>query len=86
MLASLIRHRVPSLDDADRFRRQSVLVAGDRDAFQGGRPILFDGESHRGSRLAGGGDEGAALWRRREVRAEDLERIGRRDGGAEALF
>ena len=36
--------------------------------------------------LTGGGDEGAAPGRRRQVRAEDLQRIGRGDRGAEALL
>ena len=37
-------------------------------------------------RLPGGGDEGAPPGRRRQVRAEDLQRVGGRDGRAKALF
>jgi hypothetical protein len=48
--------------------------------------MLLHSESHGGCGLAGGGDEGAALGRRRQVRAEDLQRIGSRDGGTETLF
>jgi hypothetical protein len=73
-------------DDADALGRQAVLVARHGYAIQGSGPISFDRERHRGGRFAGSSDEGAAFGRRRQVRAENLQRIGRRDGGAEALF
>jgi hypothetical protein len=41
---------------------------------------------HRGSRLAGGGYEGAALRRWGQVRREDLQGIGSGDSGAETLL
>ena len=82
-----IGHRMAGLDHADALRRQAVLVARDRDAVERMTwPVLLHRERHRGGGLAGGGDEGAALGRRRQVRAEDLQRIGRGDRGAEALL
>jgi hypothetical protein len=48
--------------------------------------MIFGGQCHGSGRLAGRGDEGAAFGRRRKVRAENLQRIGSRDGGTEALF
>jgi hypothetical protein len=48
--------------------------------------MILDRNGHGRRRLARSCDEGAALRRRREVRAEDLQRIGGPDGGAEAFF
>jgi hypothetical protein len=65
-----------------------VPVARDGDAVERSsrRPVALDGERHRSGRLARSRDEGAAARRRRQVRRKDLERVGRGDRGAEALF
>jgi hypothetical protein len=48
--------------------------------------MALDGERHGSGRLARSGDEGAAARRRRQMRPKDLERVGRGDRRAEALF
>ena len=85
-LAGLVRHRMAGFDDLDMSGRQAVLIARDRDAFEPASPVLLDRQGHRGSGLARGGDECAALRHRRQMRAQDLQRIGRGHRGLEALF
>jgi hypothetical protein len=85
-LAGLVGDRMAGLDDADALRRQAVLVAGDRDTLDRHRVVALDRQRHRSRGLAGGGDENAPARRRRQVRIEDLQRIGRGNCGAEALF
>src|SRR5262249_5247107 len=82
--ARLVRDGVARLDHADLPRRQAVTVASDGNAVELAAVALFDCERHGGGRLACGGDERAAARRRRQVRRENLQRVGRRDRGAEA--
>jgi hypothetical protein len=77
---------VAGLDHLDVPRGQAMLVARHGHAFQRSRKILLYSDCHGRRGLAGGGDEGAALGRRRQMRAEDLQRVGGRDCRAEALF
>ena len=72
----------PASTTADLPRRQAVPVTGDGNAFEFvPDQLLLHRERHRGGGLAGGGDEGAAFRRTRQVRAHDLQRVGRGDGG-----
>jgi hypothetical protein len=48
--------------------------------------MIFNRQGHGSGRFAGGGDEGAAFRRARQVRAQDLQRIRGGDRGAEAFF
>jgi hypothetical protein len=48
--------------------------------------MIFNGNGHGRGRFAGGGYEGTALRRARQVRAQDLQRVRSRDRGAEAFF
>jgi hypothetical protein len=85
-LAGLVGDWMTGLDHADALRRQAVLVAGDRDSFDRHGVVALDRQGHRRRGFARGGDENPAARRRRQVRTEDLQRIGRGDGGAEAFF
>jgi len=79
---------VTCLDHADALGRQAVRVARDGKALQGraARPMPFHRQRHRGSRLAGGRDEGAAARRPRQVRGKNLQRIRGGDRRAKACF
>jgi hypothetical protein len=48
--------------------------------------MLFHRQRHRSRRLADRKHQRAAIRRRRQLRREDLERIGRGDRGAKARF
>src|SRR4051794_35797775 len=74
------------LDDTDPAGGQAVAVAGDGNALELAAVALLHRKRHRGGRLACGRNEGAAARRRGQVRRQDVQRVGRRDGGKEAFL
>ena len=80
-----IGNRMRRFDDLDALAGHRIAIARDHQARQRTGPILLDGASHGGRRLARSDDDEPAARRRGKMRRNAQRRLRRRDRGIKHL-